>query len=167
MTSKKSSFNAKYVFLIVICLAYLVASLINAEKATLAFKNFLIHFFSFLPIFVVMMIMMQLVQLFVHKKDLISKLKKISGKKQKFVYILAGIFSMGPLYVWFPLLKNLKDKNISMGNLASFIYARSIKPIFFPVLFYYFDWKYILSLFISLFIFALIQGFVVDYLLEK
>ena len=32
MTSKKSSFNTKYVFLIVICLAYFVASLIDAEK---------------------------------------------------------------------------------------------------------------------------------------
>jgi len=47
---------------------------------------------------------------------------------------LAGILSMGPVYAWYPLLKNLKDKGASQFHVANFIGNRSIKPALLPLL---------------------------------
>jgi len=54
--------------------------------------------------------------------------------KGVFLSSLAGILSMGPVYVWYPLLKNLKDKGASQFHIANFIGNRSIKPVLLPVL---------------------------------
>jgi len=54
--------------------------------------------------------------------------------KGVFLSSLAGILSMGPVYAWYPLLKNLKDKGASQFHVANFIGQRSIKPVLLPVL---------------------------------
>ena len=59
---------------------------------------------------------------------------------------LAGILSMGPVYAWYPLLKGLREKNVSDFHLANFLSNRAIKPFLFPVMVFYFGWIYTLIL---------------------
>lgn len=163
----KKSVKSGFVFFGIIFVIYLLTFFISPEKSILAGQDFLKTFFSFLPILFAMLFVMELVKIYIHKKDLISLLKKTTGINRVFAYMGAGIFSMGSLYLWYPLLVKIKESGASHGDIATFIYARAIKPIYFPVLFFYFDWKYIASLFVSLIFFSVIQGVVIDKIMKK
>jgi uncharacterized membrane protein YraQ (UPF0718 family) len=65
-----------------------------------------------------------------------------SGLKGIFLSSLAGIVSMGPVYAWYPLFKTLKDKGVSVFNIANFIGNRSIKPALLPVMVTSFGWNF-------------------------
>lgn len=65
-----------------------------------------------------------------------------SGLKGMLLSSLAGVLSMGPIYAWFPLFKNLKEKGAAVFIVANFIGCRSVKPALFPVLIGYFGWRF-------------------------
>ncbi len=79
-----------------------------------------------------------------------EQISRFFGRKQGIKGIafssLAGILSMGPVYAWYPLLKGLREKNVSDFHLANFLSNRAIKPFLFPVMVFYFGWIYTLIL---------------------
>ncbi len=155
------------IFFLSICVLVIPFFIYSPEKTELALLDFLKKLGMFLPILLLMLVMMEGIKHFVSRKNLAQKITKLSGWKQVLGSVLAGIFSMGSLYLWYPLLQDLKNHGFSYGNIATFIYARAIKPVFFPVLFFYFDWKYVVALFVSLIIFSVIQGKIIQKFLEK
>ena len=54
----------------------------------------------------------------------------------------AGILSMGPIYAWYPLLKDLREKGASAFHLANFLGNRAVKPFLLPVMVFYFGWAF-------------------------
>jgi len=60
--------------------------------------------------------------------------------------VVAGIISMGPIYVWYPLLKNLREEGAETGPIAIFLYTRAVKPFLLPVMIGYFGWVYVVIL---------------------
>jgi hypothetical protein len=81
--------------------------------------------------------------------------------------ILAGIISTGPIYAWYPFLSNLKEKGVNDGLIAVFLYNRSIKIQFFPLLLSYFSLSYVLTLTLLMIFFSVIQGLGVNALMKK
>ena len=79
-----------------------------------------------------------------------EKISRFFGRRLGFTAIafssLAGIFSMGPVYAWYPFLKGLREKNVSDFHLANFLSNRAIKPFLLPVMVFYFGWIYTLIL---------------------
>lgn len=71
-------------------------------------------------------------------------LGRSAGLKGVLFSSLAGILSMGPIYAWYPLFKNLKEKGASVFHVANFIGCRSIKPALLPVMVAYFGWEFTL-----------------------
>jgi uncharacterized membrane protein YraQ (UPF0718 family) len=69
-------------------------------------------------------------------------LGRSSGVKGIVFSSLAGILSMGPIYAWYPLFKNLRDKGASIFHVANFMGCRSIKPVLVPVMVASFGWGY-------------------------
>lgn len=65
-----------------------------------------------------------------------------AGLKGLLFSTLAGVLSMGPIYAWYPLFKNLKDKGASTLLIANFIGCRSVKLALVPVLISSFGWRY-------------------------
>lgn len=80
------------------------------------------------------LIMMVVLNRFLSPAVVTRFLGQNTGIKGVFLSSLAGILSMGPVYAWYPLLKNLKDKGASQFHVANFIGNRSIKPVLLPVL---------------------------------
>jgi uncharacterized membrane protein YraQ (UPF0718 family) len=76
--------------------------------------------------------------------------------------IVAGIVSSGPLYVWYPLLAELRDKGVGYGYLAAFLYNRAIKVPLLPVAIFYFGLKYIVVLTTLMIVFSIIQGIFIN-----
>lgn len=95
-----------------------------------------------------------------------EKISRFFGRRQRIKGIafssLAGILSMGPVYAWYPLLKGLREKNISDFHLANFLSNRAIKPFLFPVMVFYFGWIYTLILNVLLLMCSLLTAKIVS-----
>jgi uncharacterized membrane protein YraQ (UPF0718 family) len=90
---------------------------------------------------------------------------KIDGAPNGMKYLLMGglgTLSHGPIYAWYPLLKDLKKKGLSQGTIATFLYARGIKLTLLPMLVSFFDLKFAIILTVTTFVFAIIEGLIID-----
>jgi uncharacterized membrane protein YraQ (UPF0718 family) len=116
-----------------------------------------------LPIFVLVFVLMTLSNLFVNRRTVSEYLRKPGIKKWLFV-IVAGILSTGPIYVWYPLLAEFKEKGVGYGYMATFLYNRAIKIPLLPVAVLYFGIKYVVVLTALMVLFSVIQGVLIDRL---
>jgi len=89
---------------------------------------------------------MLVLNLYLKSADIVRFIGKESGIKGKFISALAGIISVGPIYAWYPLLKDLKGKGAANDLIAIFPCNRAIKPFLLPVMISYFGWSYVLVL---------------------
>jgi uncharacterized membrane protein YraQ (UPF0718 family) len=89
---------------------------------------------------------------------------KINKKREFFGSIIFGIISSGPIYAWYPFLKQMREKGVSLGAIASFLYARAIKIPFLPFLIYFFGFKYAFAFIGVLLIFSILEYFLFNYL---
>ena len=159
----KKSLNFLYVGLLLLFVSFLF----NIDKtlsSLLFFKNILI---SLIPVLVLIFVFSFLVDLFLNTKKLIKYLGKHSGFKGWLLSIIGGLISTGPLYMWYPLLKDLKDKGMKQGLIATFLYSRAVKLPLLPVLIIYFGLKFSLVLLIILIIFSIIQGLIIEFVMKK
>jgi uncharacterized membrane protein YraQ (UPF0718 family) len=117
-----------------------------------------------LPIFVLVFILMTLSNLFVNRQTVATYLKKPGIKKWLFV-IIAGILSTGPIYVWYPLLAEFREKGVAYGYLATFLYNRAIKIPLLPMAVFYFGLRYVIVLTFLMVFFSVIQGILINQLM--
>lgn len=101
-----------------------------------------------------------------------KRIKKYIGHKTSlrswFIAIITGIVSTGPIYMWYPMLRELRDKGIGNGFVATFLYNRAIKIPLIPMIIFYFGVKFTIILTIVMIIFSVIQGMIIEKMeLEK
>ena len=162
-TSTKS--KGQIYFLISTIIIFIVLALINTQKglnALIYLKKILI---KVIPILVLVFVLTFLVNYFVKPKKLIKYLGKESGFKGWLIAIISGIISSGPIYMWYPLLKELNDKGMRVGLIATFLYNRAIKIPLLPLLIVYFGLKYSIVLLIMMVIFSILQGLTIEKLM--
>jgi len=80
---------------------------------------------------------------------------------------VGGILSSGPVYVWYPLLADLREEGMRDSLVAAFMYARAIKIPMIPLLVYYFGWNFTLLFTLYLLIFSVLNGLLVERLTER
>ena len=85
----------------------------------------------------------------------------------KFISASAGIISVGPIYAWYPLLKDLKEKGAANDLIAIFLNNRAIKPFLLPVMISYFGWLYVLILTIFTVLGSLFVGYSMSILVKE
>jgi len=122
-------------------------------------------FVKIAPIFIVVFVLMALSNYFITPKVIIRHLKG-KGIKKWFFIITGGILSSGPIYMWYPLLGDLKKKGLSNGLIACFLYNRAIKIPLLPIAIAYFGLKYIIILTFTMVAFSIIQGILINKLME-
>lgn len=121
-------------------------------------------FLKIIPAFALVFVLMALVNYFVTRKWVLKHLGGKGVKKWIFA-IVGGIISTGPIYVWYPLLRELKEKGASDGLLACFLYNRPVKLPLLPVAIYYFGWPFILILVSVMVVVSVFQGKLMDKIL--
>ncbi len=87
---------------------------------------------------------------------------KESGIKGWVFAIFTGILSHGPVYVWFPLLKDLRKQGMRTGLVAVFLYNRAIKIPLLPVMIFYFGIEFTIILLIWMVVASVIEGKVIE-----
>jgi uncharacterized membrane protein YraQ (UPF0718 family) len=162
---KKKNINFTILFIVFVFLLYLFLFIKNKSVFYSSLNLALKTLIQLLPILFIVLILLILFNLYINKK-IINRL--INNKKLKYLaFAIAGIISSGPIYIWYPLLKNLKEKGISYGQIATFIYARAIKIPLLPLMAVYLGLKLTLIVISLIFVFSLIIGIAIDELLAK
>ncbi|RLB36692.1 MAG: permease, partial [Deltaproteobacteria bacterium] len=102
--------------------------------------------------------------LFIKPGHLSRLFSKGFGIKEVALSVFAGIVSIGPIYAWYPLLKDLKSKGVRDSLLAVFLNCRSVKPVLLPVMISYFGWHYVLIFTVAMVLGSLLCGLIVEML---
>ncbi len=162
---KLNKLSGSWYFLGVLILIYIFNLIFNQDIYSKSLDFFAEIIYKVIPIFVLVFILMTLSNYFITPKFVMKHLKE-KGIKKWFFVIIGGILSSGPIYMWYPLLGDLKHKGLSYGLISCFLYNRAIKIPILPLAIIYFNWQYILILSIVMIIISVIQGILLNKLME-
>lgn len=151
-------------FLGIMMVLYSILFFVNRD----IFQNSILFFHSILlkivPVFIFVFAMMVLVNRYI-THDFVFKHIQANKWKSWLYVVLGGILASGPAYLWYPFLETLRSKGVHNGMLACFIYNRSIILPFFPVLVFYFGWRYSITLTLTLILASFVQAFFIEKVL--
>jgi len=170
MIKPKGSPKAKkgsWIFMILSMILFLVVLLLNKQKGMETATYFYHLALEILPFLVVVFVLMVLINIFLKTKTLIKYMGKDSGLKGWIVVIIAGIISIGAIYMWFPLLEDMQKKGVKPGLIATFLYNRGIKLHWLPLMGLYFGVKYMVVLTIVIILISILQGLVIDFFFRR
>jgi len=125
LKGKKDS-TRMFIFPVCVLACYGIVCAIEPHKALIAMKtsgNLLLYIT--LPLVLVFVIMLAL-NLFVKPAQIARLFGKGVRIKGIALSVVAGIISMGPIYAWYPLLKNLREEGAGTGPIAIFLYSRAV-----------------------------------------
>jgi len=163
----KKDFVRILIFPVCVLVCYGILCAIDPHKALIAMRtsgNLLLTIF--LPLVLVFVIMLAL-NLFVKPAQIVGLFGKGLRIKGIVLSLVAGIISMGPIYAWYPLLKNLREEGAETGPIAIFLYSRAVKPFLLPVMIAYFGWVYV-GILTALTVFAsIVIGCFMSVLMKK
>jgi uncharacterized membrane protein YraQ (UPF0718 family) len=129
-------------FPLAVLLAYAVVGLVRPAHAWAALKASYGVCRQILPALCIAFVVMLCVNLFLkpaHVKHLLGDARKVRGVV---LSTAGGILSMGPIYAWYPLLKDLRSKGASGFHAANFLCCRAVKLPLLPILVAYFGWAF-------------------------
>ncbi len=160
-----SSISNSWYFLISVLFAYVILFFFSGSlfySSLSFFKNILV---KIIPIFFFVFSLMILTNYFITPKFVLKHTRE-KGVKKWFFIIIGGILSTGPIYMWYPLLADLKQKGLSDGLIACFLYNRAIKLPLVPLIVLYFGWSYVFILLFVMVLVSIFQGIFVDKLIS-
>jgi uncharacterized membrane protein YraQ (UPF0718 family) len=85
----------------------------------------------------------------------------------KLLAAAAGIISAGPIYVWYPILKDLREKGAENALIAIFLVNRAVKPFLLPIMISFFGWAYVLILTLSTLAGSFLVGSIIGVVLNQ
>lgn len=163
--NKLKQISGSWYFLIIILLIYLLLFIFRQDLFSSSLNFFYNILLKIIPVFILVFVLMSLTNYFITPKFVIKHLGE-KGIKKWFFIIVGGILSTGPIYMWYPLLADLRDRGLSYGLIACFLYNRAIKIPLLPIALFYFGWKYILILCFVMIVISVIQGMSINKLME-
>ncbi len=149
-------------FPLLMAFVYVAAALTSPEQAMVALRASIRVFLQIIPALVVAFVVMTFLNLLVtpaHVKRFLGRGMEVKGV---LLSAAAGILSMGSIYAWYPLLKDLREKGVSDFHLANFLGCRAVKIPLMPMMAAYFGWTFTLVLSILMVLGAMVTGLAVS-----
>ncbi|MDX2503422.1 MAG: hypothetical protein QNL62_02950 [Gammaproteobacteria bacterium] len=168
MPDKKiKSGRGGWVFLALVLIAYGLLGLVNsaATLQSLAFFTRVMH--QVLPVLGLVFLLLFVANLVLKPKWIRRYLGSASGIKGWIAAVLGGMLSLGPIYPWYAMLGELRQKGMRDALIAAFLYSRAVKLPLLPLMIHYFGTTYTLILCIYLLVFSIISGIVVEKLIPQ
>ena len=161
---KKKRKNLYYslLFLVVVIILYLILSIFDSDKVYRSLHVSYDIITQIFPILVLVIFLIGIANFFLKPKTVSKYLGEGSGIKGWFLAVSLGILSHGPIYVWYPMLKDLRNHGMRTGLLAVFLYNRAIKIPLLPVMVFYFGISYVIILSLYMMIISIIEGKIIE-----
>ncbi|MCD6149760.1 hypothetical protein J7J13_03185 [bacterium] len=159
--------SGKWIFLIIVAIIYLIMAIIDFDLVKNALAEFIFLLKKIIPVLILVFALMFFSNLFLDAKKIRKLAGESAGVKGWFVAVVAGILSSGPIYMWYPLLADLKEKGTKDGFIAAFLYNRAVKIPMLPMMIYYFGWPFTIIITIYMILFSVINGVLVEKFLKS
>ena len=147
-------------FPVLMLMIYGVLFAVMPEKAIAAFWSSGRIFLNIIIPLGFVFILLVVFNLFLNPAHIIKFFGKKSGIKGIILSSTAGIISMGPVYAWYPLLRELREKGAANSLTAIFINSRAVKPFLLPVMISYFGLKYVIVLTVVTMTGTIVAGYI-------
>jgi uncharacterized membrane protein YraQ (UPF0718 family) len=149
-------------FLVSVIFLYLLLFFFEPESVYNSLKVTGNIFIQIIPVLLSVILFMALIDYFLHPITIAKYVGKESGIIGWFLAVSTGIISHGPIYIWYPLLKDLRDQGMRSGLIAAFLYSRAIKIPLLPLMVYYFGLLFVVVLLSYIVIASLIEGQIIE-----
>lgn len=149
-------------FFAAVILLFGFIALLSPEIATNSLVKSVEIFKNMFSSLVLAFVFMFVFNLLVTDKVVKKYLQNDIGVKQCLIVSIAGIFSTGPIYMWYAYLSELKDQGANYGLISIFLYNRAIKLPLIPIMISYFSVEITIVFSVLLFIFSFINAFFIN-----
>ena len=163
----KRSGLKKLIFPGCVLMIYGIVFVINPAGAAMALRSSTDILRNLLIPLGLVFTLMVFMNLFLKPTHIASFLGKGSRSRGIILSTAAGIISMGPIYAWYPLLKELRKEGAANSLIAVFLGNRAVKPFLLPIMISYFGWDYVLLLTFFTITGSVAAGFLVSILLKE
>lgn len=164
-TSRPSRYMLIFPFIVLVI--YGVLFVLDPEQALAALKNSGKVCLSILPPLAFVFVVMLALNLFVKPAQIVHFLGSGTNIKGILLSVAAGIISMGPIYVWYPLMKELREKGAGDMLISVFLYNRSVKLFLLPMMVASFGWVYVVILTVMTVLASIVNGYLVAMFTKK
>ena len=147
-----------WLFLITVAGLYCLTALFNPSLVSQALGSFGSLLIRIIPALAFVFCLIFLTTLFLDRRWLVRNLGNASGVRGWALAVICGVFSVGSLYAWYPLLGELKDKGMSGALVATFLYARALKLPLLPLMVHYFGAPFTVVLSLCIIAFSVLSG---------
>jgi len=151
-------------FPVLMLMIYVVLFAVMPEKAIAAFKSSGKIFLNIIIPLGFVFILLVVFNLFLNPAHIVKLFGKKSGVKGIILSSAAGIISMGPVYAWYPLLRELREKGAANSLMAIFINSRAVKPFLLPVMISYLGLRYVIVLTVVTMTGTIVAGYITGVL---
>jgi len=151
-----------WVFLIVVLVIYGATALVDYELVLKAITVFHQLLDKVLPVLALVFVLIFAVDLLLDPKRVEKYLGRSSGILGWLTAIVAGILSTGPVYAWYAVLHDLRQKGMRTALVAAMLYSRAVKLPLLPLLVHYFGLGYTMVLAFYLIGFSIIGGLLME-----
>ncbi len=160
-----AKYNGMY-FLGTVVSIYFLLFFLHPEKIKKSLKISADALIQILPFLLLIILFMGIMNYFVNPGAVSKYVGKGSGIKGWLLAIFTGILSHGPIYAWYPLLRDLRNQGMKNGLIAAFLYNRAIKITLLPLMIYYFGARFVLIFTCYIVVASIVQGGIIQ-LTEK
>jgi uncharacterized membrane protein YraQ (UPF0718 family) len=147
-----------WLFLLLVVVAYSATAVVDAETACQALSFFSKVIYKVLPILVTVFFLLLAADLLFGQKWIKRNLGREAGIKGWFLAVIGGVLAAGPVYTWYALLRELREKGMRASLAAAFLFSRAIKLPLLPLMVHYFGIAYTLVLCLYLLGFSVVGG---------
>lgn len=158
--------GSKLYFLAVVVALYGLFFLVDPAKTGLAFSFGLKVLAKLWPVLMVVFFLIFVVNLLVKPSWIRRHVGHDSGAKGVWVALLGGIISMGPVYIWYAMLRDFQKKGMRPALIAVFLYGRSVKLPLLPLMAFYFGITYTVVLTLYMVVFSVLSGLCTEWLVH-
>lgn len=154
------------IFLITVIALYGILWFLDAQLASEAFKFAGQLFYRLLPVLLLVFALIFFSNLLIRPDWVRTHVGKKSGLKGWIVAAIGGVLSVGPVYPWYALLKDLKIKGMRTALVAVFLNNRGIKLPLLPLMIHYFGLSFTLVLTVYLTVFSFLSGLLIENIID-
>ncbi len=162
MSKNSKGNNYQWIFISFVLLLYLILYLIHPNKTADSLAATMLLLFNILPILFVVFLFMVISNYYLSPKVISKYVGKGSGIKGWIIAVITGILSHGPIYAWFPLLRDMKNHGMRDGLVAAFLYNRSVKLPLLPIMIFYFGWVFVIVLMVLIMLASVVEGTLIE-----
>jgi len=147
-----------WIFLLTMLAVYGVVAIVSTQTAGQALSLSVKVMNNLWPALVIVFFLLLAADLLLKPEWIKRNLGRESGIKGWLMAAVGGVLATGPIYAWYALLGELRDKGMRLSLAAVFLYSRALKIPLLPLMIHYFGMTYTLVLYLYLFGFSFVSG---------